>query len=1092
MATRFYLPSSGAAAVSPAFDAEWERTADADRIACVTAKSSTAMTTKTFEESTASAHDVLARQYVSAPLSGAQTITGTVKGQARAAENDLEINARSQLIIRVVSNDGATVRGTLLAADTGALANEWATALTNRFFPRTAGSALTSVAALDGDRIVLEIGTRAHASPLAADQYSIRFGDTGAADLAEDETTTADNVPWIELSQTLTFAGAGISAAVPTAVETDTALTIGRRLTLAVPTAVETDTALAIVATTAPQNTVAPSISGSPAQGQTLTSTEGTWINGPTSFAYQWQRAPAAGGPWTNIAGATTSSYLLAAADVAQHLRCQVTGSNTAGSATASSNVLGPVTAKPNLAALPPRLFIETEWNLDPTATAGTENWRRITHLLRDFTIVQGRSGFLSRMETGRFSGRFDNTDRRFETGYAGTIRNLITNPSLETNANGWTDLGGAAGFSETGAFLVGTRSWRVQRSVGNLAAGDGVRIVNADTSRVPVTAAQPYTASAYAASQNGAALTMKIQLLEYDAGGVLIATTDGPTTAVAFTSTGGKTRLSVSATLQATAATVAVQAVVVANPGNYSTAQVDAVQVEAGSVTDYVDGDQDNGRWEGTAHASRSFFGGPYHPNVRPMRRIRVITARGNSVEDSSLETVPRTGADDPALPDAWRQTFGSVTRVTTPAPFAGSYCYRGEKLDTNGADFETASRYRIPVDPGEKVVLSAHLRKPAGGANPQARLIISFYNPGGAFISSGGGSSLDPPDTTWQRYDTGVVTVPPGAALMGVRIAPVLSGSGAPAVGTVAYVDAVQIDYNALTPYAQGQGPRTLYRGFMQRFPQHSPGRRRGEVVIDAVDAMAVLAADEYSGSPPSEGSNARITRLLDDLTWPAALRKLDAGTQTLAAATNLKTPHLTHAHEVAETELGLFYVDGPGYAVFHDKNHRTTDPRSTASQATFGDGGGSELPYLPTILPDQDVQDVVNRVKATSSAATPVEQIAADTTSRNQHWTRTKSYKTLHSTDAAALTWAQAVLAKLKDPPLEIERLEVDPARDERLWPVALNLTISDRITVNRRPQGTELKTFVAFIESVSYRCMIEDTRIVWVVGWGLSPA
>lgn len=207
MATRFYLPSSTAAAVSPAFDSGWERTVDANRIECVTSKTSTAMATKTFEEPSSTGQDSLARQYVSKPLSGAQTITGTVKGQIRAAENDAGSDGRSQLKIRVVSNDGSTVRGTLLDYDTAGLANEWATTLTNRRFPRTAGSALTSVNALDGDRIVFEIGVRIHAVPLGSDQYSIRFGDTGSTDLAEDETTTTDNVPWIEFSQTLTIGG---------------------------------------------------------------------------------------------------------------------------------------------------------------------------------------------------------------------------------------------------------------------------------------------------------------------------------------------------------------------------------------------------------------------------------------------------------------------------------------------------------------------------------------------------------------------------------------------------------------------------------------------------------------------------------------------------------------------------------------------------------------------------------------------------------------------------------------------------------------------------------------------------------------------
>ena len=54
-----------------------------------------------------------------------------------------------------------------------------------------------------------------------------------------------------------------------------------------------------------------PQINGTPTVGQTLTCSQGTWQNGPTSFAYQWRRGSNA------IAGATTSSYTLVAADAA-------------------------------------------------------------------------------------------------------------------------------------------------------------------------------------------------------------------------------------------------------------------------------------------------------------------------------------------------------------------------------------------------------------------------------------------------------------------------------------------------------------------------------------------------------------------------------------------------------------------------------------------------------------------------------------------------------------------------------------------------------------------------------------------------------
>jgi hypothetical protein len=69
-----------------------------------------------------------------------------------------------------------------------------------------------------------------------------------------------------------------------------------------------------------PTNTVAPSISGTPAVGNTLTCNPGTWANAPTSFSYQWQR------DGSDISGATASTYTVQTADDGHGLTCVVTG----------------------------------------------------------------------------------------------------------------------------------------------------------------------------------------------------------------------------------------------------------------------------------------------------------------------------------------------------------------------------------------------------------------------------------------------------------------------------------------------------------------------------------------------------------------------------------------------------------------------------------------------------------------------------------------------------------------------------------------------------------------------------------------------
>jgi len=86
-----------------------------------------------------------------------------------------------------------------------------------------------------------------------------------------------------------------------------------------------------------PVNTAAPTISGTTTFGQLLTTTDGTWSNSPTSYAYQWSRASTSGGSYSNISGAISSTYTLVAADVGQYLKATVTATNASGSATSTS-----------------------------------------------------------------------------------------------------------------------------------------------------------------------------------------------------------------------------------------------------------------------------------------------------------------------------------------------------------------------------------------------------------------------------------------------------------------------------------------------------------------------------------------------------------------------------------------------------------------------------------------------------------------------------------------------------------------------------------------------------------------------------------
>jgi uncharacterized delta-60 repeat protein len=84
---------------------------------------------------------------------------------------------------------------------------------------------------------------------------------------------------------------------------------------------------------TAPANSARPGISGTAVDGQTLLANAGAWSGStPISQDYRWRRCDSAGDNCVDIAGATTTTYALTAADVGRTIRVRETASNAYGS----------------------------------------------------------------------------------------------------------------------------------------------------------------------------------------------------------------------------------------------------------------------------------------------------------------------------------------------------------------------------------------------------------------------------------------------------------------------------------------------------------------------------------------------------------------------------------------------------------------------------------------------------------------------------------------------------------------------------------------------------------------------------------------
>jgi len=86
-----------------------------------------------------------------------------------------------------------------------------------------------------------------------------------------------------------------------------------------------------------PENLLKPLITGLALTGQTVHATEGLWAGTEPAYAYQWELCDSSGASCSEVAGATEASYTIPDGDTGHTLRVVVTASNSAGTATATS-----------------------------------------------------------------------------------------------------------------------------------------------------------------------------------------------------------------------------------------------------------------------------------------------------------------------------------------------------------------------------------------------------------------------------------------------------------------------------------------------------------------------------------------------------------------------------------------------------------------------------------------------------------------------------------------------------------------------------------------------------------------------------------
>lgn len=252
-------------------------------------------------------------------------------------------------------------------------------------------------------------------------------------------------------------------------------------------------------------------------------------------------------------------------------------------------------------------------------------------------------------------------------------------------------------------------------------------------------------------------------------------------------------------------------------------------------------------------------------------------------------------------------------------------------------------------------------------------------------------------------------------------------------------------------------------LWQGYADDWVPDYQGNNWTYCTLTATDATKTWATEKRPGTASGGGgelSGARITRILNSISWPIEDRVIDPGVTTLQA-TDLSGQALAELQLTQDTEMGDLFVDQLGRAVFQDRQSVLTRPESTVSQATFGDAGyplTSELPYADVKRTSSD-QTMVNRVTITRNGGTA--QTVQDLTSQARFLIKDfdRSDLTMQS-DAVALNYGKSILYRYKDPTRRFSEMTFvtpTPQDENATWPQRLGRYFGDRITAVRRPAG-----------------------------------
>jgi hypothetical protein len=228
---------------------------------------------------------------------------------------------------------------------------------------------------------------------------------------------------------------------------------------------------------------------------------------------------------------------------------------------------------------------------------------------------------------------------------------------------------------------------------------------------------------------------------------------------------------------------------------------------------------------------------------------------------------------------------------------------------------------------------------------------------------------------------------------------------------------------------------------------------------VTVRAVDAFRLLQLaniETVTGAANKDLPGERINLILDEIGWPAGQRLIDDGDTELENDPGGFRSALSAIQIIEQSDLGAFYIDHDGKAVYLSRQSLSQKASGTAYEF---DDNGVNIQYQDIDI-NYDETELANSVTLTRLSGQP--QTASDASSISEFFLRSFNRSGLMmETNNLALQRANQILNYRKQPRLRIDRFTLDMSSDSNRITPGLALEVGDPVIITKNmANGSDL--------------------------------